>query len=65
MQALFLMQMQNLKSDCQDFDFLLLLGIKSESNKYLGKKKFFSENDRSRADQLITSGMSKVMVEAL
>ena len=32
MQALFLMQIQNLKSDFQDFDFLLFLGIKSESN---------------------------------
>ena len=26
---------------------------------------FFSENDRSRDDQLITSGISKVMVETL
>ena len=32
MQALFLMQIQNLKSDFQDFDFLLFLSIKSESN---------------------------------
>ena len=32
MQALFLMQIQNFKSDFRDFDFLLFLGIKSESN---------------------------------
>ena len=34
MQALFLMQIQNFKSDFRDFDFLLFLGIKSESNHY-------------------------------
>ena len=34
MQALFLMQIQNFKSDFRDFDFLLFLGIKSESNLY-------------------------------
>ena len=34
MQALFLMQIQNLKSDFRCFDFLLFLGIKSETNLY-------------------------------
>ena len=34
MQALFLMQNQNLKSDFQFFDFLLFLGIKSETDHY-------------------------------
>ena len=34
MQALFLMQIQNLKSDFRGIDFLLFLGIKSESNQY-------------------------------
>ena len=63
-QVLFFMQIQNLESDCQDFDFLLFLEIKSDSNQYLGKIRFLSENGRSRDDQLITSGMSKVMVEA-
>ena len=28
------MQIQNLKSDFRGFDFLLFLGIKSESNQY-------------------------------
>ena len=32
MQALFFMQIQNLKSDFRLFDFLLFLGIKSETN---------------------------------
>ena len=32
MQALFLMEIQNFKSDCKDFAFLLFLGIKSDSN---------------------------------
>ena len=63
-QVLFLMKIQKFKSDCQDFDFLLFLEIKSDSNQYLGKIRFFFENGRSRDDQLITSGMSKVMVEA-
>ena len=31
-QALFLMQIQNLKSDCRGFDFLIFLGIKSVTN---------------------------------
>ena len=35
MQALFLMQIQNLKSDFRCFDFLLFLGIKSETNQCL------------------------------
>ena len=33
-QALFFMQNQNLKSDFRFFDFLLFLGIKSETNHY-------------------------------
>ena len=32
MQAVFLMQIKNFKSDCQDFDFLRFLGINSEFN---------------------------------
>ena len=34
MKAIFLMQIQNSKSDFRGFDFLLFLGIKSESNQY-------------------------------
>ena len=34
MQALFFMQIQNLKSDLRFFGFLLFLGIKSETNQY-------------------------------
>jgi len=37
MQAQFLMLIQNLKSDFRGFDFLLFLGIKSESNQFLSK----------------------------
>ena len=37
MQALFFMQIQNLKSDFRFFDFLLFLGIKSETNQYYVK----------------------------
>ena len=43
MQALFLMQNQNLKSDFRFFDFLLFLGIKSETNQY----KCTMEEDRA------------------
>ena len=35
MQALFLMKNQNLRLDFRDFDFLLFLGIKSESNQFI------------------------------
>ena len=34
LQALFLMQIRNLKSDFRGFDFLFFIGIKSESNHY-------------------------------
>ena len=40
MQALFLMQIQNLKSDFWGFDFLLQLGLKFESNQYIQYVKY-------------------------
>jgi len=42
MQALFFMQIQNFKSDFRFFDFLLFLGIKSETNHYEFKWRHFN-----------------------
>ena len=55
MQALFLMQIQILKSDCRGFEFLLFFGIKSESNQYIRTCAIVPLSDNIRLNERIWS----------
>ena len=58
MLALFLMQIQNLKSDFRCFDFLLFLGINSETN-HLSSEMTFDDGSSDDDDQRLRSIRSK------